>query len=241
MPVINRHCCERCAPRAVVFCCDICHPDHFIFPIVEASDKPPKAIRKLMPKTYERGSAEKNLHSALQQLRRELAAEILPEGSFLTPQSLMSNKLLDRIVDLAHDQALKTTQHLREQITWGFLDTHAVQVLELAHKFCPPAKPAALFTNAPLQRTSHVDASVNVAKSDHVNVADVSTKDSKKRRCRKCQVPGHYGKLSNSLSLCQVLLLSQKKLALSLRPLTPQTRRIKHRHQTGSQICIYHF
>ena len=78
-------------------------------------------------------------------------AKILLEGSFSTPQSLMSNKLLDCIVDLAHDQALKTTQHLHEQITWGSLDMHAVQVLELAHKFCPSAKPATLFMNTPLQ------------------------------------------------------------------------------------------
>jgi hypothetical protein len=140
----------------------------------------------------------------------------------------MSNKLLDRIVDLAHDQALKTTQHLREQITWGFLDTHTVQVLELVHKFCPSAKPAALFTNAPLQRTAHVDASANIASLDHVNVPDIFAKDLKKRKCRKCQVPGHYGKLCNHLSLCWVLLLSQKKLALSLRPLTLQKRRIEH-------------
>ena len=81
----------------------------------------------------------------------KLRAKIHPKGSFLTPQSLMSNKLLDHIVNLVHDQALKTTQHLHKQITWGFLDTHAIQVLELVHKFCPSAKPAALFTNAPLQ------------------------------------------------------------------------------------------
>jgi hypothetical protein len=181
---IDSYCCERCVSQTAEFCCDICHPVHFTFPATEPNDKPPRAIRKYMPKEYVRGPTEKALRVALVSFRCELAAEILPEQSFITPQSLMSNTLVDRIVDLAHYQVLKTTADLRDQVTWAFLDTHGTKVVNLVHQFCPP-RIIPLFTTAPLQRM------LNTATSASGSVP-VTTNMKGKRKCKSCGVEGHY-------------------------------------------------
>jgi len=83
-------------------------------------------------------------------MRHELAADIFGPHTFLTPQCIMSTKLLDRIVDLAHNQKITNITTLREQVTWGYLDTHSTVILQLVKQFCPPTDPSP-FTIALLQ------------------------------------------------------------------------------------------
>ena len=137
-----------------------------------------------MPKEYTRGPAEKSLCVTLVKFRHELASEILPDQSFITPQSLMSTTLLDRIVDLAHDQALKSAGDLNEQITWAFLDTHGTKIIDLIHQFCPP-RVIPLFTSEPLRQAPNAVASTSTSTSAATNAKG-------KRKCKGCGVEGHY-------------------------------------------------
>lgn len=188
VPFSTTFCCSRCGPKVVLHCCDICDPHYFIFPTHELSGKRPSALRKTMPKPYERGPAEKSLYNALIIARREMAKETFPDGSFLTPQAFMSTILLDRIVNLAHYQLIKTTTHLHEQIVWGYLDTYATRVLGLIQLHCPPVM-ASPFTTAPLQHSL-----TNATASSSNTTAIVNPP--KKRKCGLCGVEGHYSKFT---------------------------------------------
>jgi hypothetical protein len=141
-----------------------------------------------MPKPYERGPPERNLRAALITMRCELFTTTLPEGTFLTPQALMSTKLVDRIVDLAHNQHLTTIEKLRDQISWCFLDTYGSRIMDLVRQFCPPPPPASSpLTTVPLQ-------SVRATLSTSTSGTRASTVPKKKRKCGECGVEGHYSK-----------------------------------------------
>ena len=183
-------CCARCAPRPVVACCNICDPGHFVFPVKEPTNKPPKAPRKHMPKS-DQGTAEKSLCKALISLRQDLAKD---EALMLTAKAFMSDTILDRIVDLAHYQLIKTAAALHKQITWGYLDTCASRILELINQHCPPPVASSLFTTAPLQRPSYTSNSANTP-------TGASTHTAAKRKRMLCGVPGHYRKLCYMIEL----------------------------------------
>ena len=150
VPLINQFCCECCRVHVPEVCCDICHPDHYKVPVAEPSDKATRSKNKHKPKPYTRGPPEMSLRTALVDMRRELAADIFGPHTFLTPQCIMSTKLLDHIVDLAHNQKITNITTLRKQVTWGYLDTHSTVILQLVKQFCPPTDPSP-FTIAPLQ------------------------------------------------------------------------------------------
>lgn len=118
-------------------------------------------------------------------MRRKLASNMLPKHSFITPQALMSTKLLKHIVDLSHNQVLKTTTDLQNQITWAFLDTYGMQIIALIHQFCPPRTTTLLFTREPLQCVSNVSA--------NTSASTTSTAAGKgQQKCKGCGVAGHY-------------------------------------------------
>jgi hypothetical protein len=144
-----------------------------------------------MPKSYNRGAAEESLRKALISLRRDLAKD---EVLMLTAKAFMSDTILDRIVDLAHYQLIKTVASLHEQITWGYLDTCAGRILELVTQHCPPPVASSPFTTAPLQRASNLLNSANTP-------AGASTRAAAKRKCMLCGVPGHYRKLRYMIEL----------------------------------------
>lgn len=126
-PVISCYCCKCCITCTAEFCCDIGHPGYFTFPHAAPNDKPIHVTKWHMPKECARGPAEKSLHVAIVNLQCNVASEILPDQSFITPQSLMSTTLLDHIVDLVHNQALKFGGNLNKQITWAFLNTYGMK------------------------------------------------------------------------------------------------------------------
>jgi len=181
VPLIDRFCCERCRVHVPEVCCNICHPDHYKVPVAEPSDKATRSKNKHNLKPYAQGPPEMSLRTALVDMCRELAADIFGPHTFLTPQCIMSTKLLDRIVDLAHNTNITT---LREQVTWGYLDTHGTVILQLVKQFCPPTDPSP-FTIAPLQSQAQAAA----GSSSNKPSADAP----KKRNCRICGIPGHYG------------------------------------------------
>jgi hypothetical protein len=116
------------------------------------------------------------------------------EALMLTAKAFMSDMILDRIVDLAHYQLIKTVATLHDQIAWGYLDTCAGRILELVTQHCPPPEaPVASspFTTAPLQRLSNSSNSANTPQAA----------GAAKRKCVLCGVPGHYCKLSYMISL----------------------------------------
>lgn len=208
VPFTTTFCCSHCGPRLTLHCCDICDPNYFVFPTQELSGKRPSIPHRTMPKTYKRGPAEKSLHDALIIARHEMAKETFPEGSFITPQAFMSTNLLNRIVDLAHYQLIKTTTQLHDQIVWGYLDTYSTRILDLIQLHCPSLIMALPFTTAPLQ---HSLTNTTASSSNTTTTVDPP----KKRKCGLCGVEGHYSKLTNIYSPFLVNVSFRKKVSIS--------------------------
>ena len=94
---------------------------------------------------------QQTLCSRLVDLCSSFSDEVLPKGGFVAPQAVMSTKLLDHIVGLAHKQKLRSLEALRQQILgWAFLDSHGLRIFELIQQFCPPPL-SSPFTTVPLQ------------------------------------------------------------------------------------------
>ena len=161
-------------------------------PVAEPSDKATRSKNKHNLKPYTRGPPEMSLQTALVDMCRELASDIFGPNTFLTPQCIMSAKLLDR-VDLAHHQKITNITTLREQVTWGYLDTHGAVILQLVNRFCPPPTNPSPFTTAPLQSRAQATA----GSSSNKLLADAP----KKRNCRNCGIPGHYGTYSSTSTM----------------------------------------
>lgn len=177
-------CCTCCAP-CPVNCCDICHPAYFKFVVAEPSDKAPKPPQKLMPKAYECGPAEENLRKDLISLRRDLAKG---EALMPTAKALMSDSLLDRIIDLVHHQLIKSVAILYEQIIWGYLDKCANIIFNLINKHCPIPETPSLFTTTPLQ---HASTSQALTSNNALSVT-ASACSGKRHACQICGILGHY-------------------------------------------------
>jgi hypothetical protein len=119
--------------------------------------------------------------------------------------SIHVNILINRIVNLAHYQLIKTTTHLHDQIVWGSLDTHATHILGLIQLHCPPSTIASPFTTAPLQ------CSLMNATTSSSNTAIVMVNPPKKCKCGLCRVEGHYSKYTiNSLIVTNSSFLEKK-------------------------------
>jgi hypothetical protein len=124
---------------------------------------------------------ELHLQSALVEFRNKLAAERLGSASFLSPQALLSKTLLNRIVALAHDRKILTLDSLRDQISWGFIDSHGPQIIELVNKHCPSIS-SSPFTTTPLQP--------RISTTANSSVTVPSTSGSRLRTKGRCGVCG---------------------------------------------------
>ena len=165
VPVVYRYCCPRCAPCEPEFCCDLCHPSHIQFPPATDAYQKPRDVHQNSNRSHSPWvTMGCGLQGALIEFRKQLAVERLGRASFLSPQSLLSKTLLDRIVVLAHDHKISTLDSLREQISWGFIDSHGPQIVELVNKHCPLVL-SSPFTTAPLQPRSTAMANSSVANS----------------------------------------------------------------------------
>ena len=132
-------------------------------------------------------STEKDLRTALVDMRHDLANMQLGKRSFLAPQALMPTSLIDCIVGLAHERKLPTLEALRAQLTWAFLDSHGPTIISLVQQFCPQVLPS-LFTTAPLAPRSHT-------------VTNTMVEPIKQNKCSLCKQLGHNSTSHSSFPL----------------------------------------
>ena len=139
---------------------------------------------------------EQSLHSALVELHGTLADEVLPKGSFVSPQALMSTKLLDHIVGLVHEQKLCSLEALCQQVSgWAFLDSHGSHIFSLIQQFCPPPS-SSLFSTVPLQR--QLNNSENTVSSSSLAHPQHNNSSCKPCKCGICGGEKHDSELQYS-------------------------------------------
>ncbi|KAF7966472.1 hypothetical protein HWV62_38172 [Athelia sp. TMB] len=178
--------CSRCAPHTSSLCCDTCHPEHFdsLF-ISQPPEKIARAPNRSCIKAYEATNMEKDLKSELRVWREEQAVVVLGRmtvrkwGAIL----FMSDEIIQRIVDCAHDKKITTADHIAKETRWrrDYVDKCADSILALINKHVPPSP-------VPPPPASRVLAALD---ADESNTSAPAKRVRQPNRCGLCKALGH--------------------------------------------------
>jgi hypothetical protein len=127
--------------------------------------------------------------------------EDLDGDDFFSPQIIMSNKILDRIIDLAHYSKIITTTMLFEQTHWCYADLYGPEILKII-KTCiplprpPSPKPVVLVSVSVLGSSSLVNQHSLAPNPQPIEAAGSVDGPSAKqpRKCSACGNHDHIGK-----------------------------------------------
>jgi hypothetical protein len=87
-------------------------------------------------------SREHDLHAALIQWRDfKMIEEDLDGDIFFGPQLIMTNKILNHVIDLTHYAKLSTPTSLLEKTGWCYSLDYGTQVIEIIQSYFPPPPP----------------------------------------------------------------------------------------------------
>ncbi|KAG2045881.1 hypothetical protein BDR06DRAFT_977892 [Suillus hirtellus] len=97
---------------------------------------------KFTIKPYKMTTGGHNLHQELLQWRDfKVLEEDLDGDNFFSPQIIMSNKILDRIIDLAHYSKIISTTALFEQTYWCYANLYSPEILKIIKTCIPLPRP----------------------------------------------------------------------------------------------------
>ncbi|KAG2148115.1 P-loop containing nucleoside triphosphate hydrolase protein [Suillus clintonianus] len=195
--------CLRCAPVPPETCCDIHHPNAFLFfdAIVPTLPKAPQRSR--LPKHTTMGPAGFDLCGSLEDWREAVTRRVYGDSNLCDygPSLVMPDSVLDRIVDCAQHTKIVTIQDLRKETRWSGSDEFGGDIITIIHRLFPVPASAPVLTLAPLQ---HQSSSVSVNNSANNNSANNSANNNatppsnplqstarKASRCSACNIEGH--------------------------------------------------
>ncbi|KAH7919783.1 P-loop containing nucleoside triphosphate hydrolase protein, partial [Leucogyrophana mollusca] len=147
MPLAPSHsshdCCERCSIKLSHLCCDTCSVllSVYVEPAIREPSK--RAKRRYKVPEYQMRDAEKGLRQKLQEWRElQMVEEDLVDGDFFGSQIIMSNDILDRIVDLAHAEKIADVVSLSEQTRWIYAEKYGPTIVKIVLTSIPsPPEP----------------------------------------------------------------------------------------------------
>ncbi|KAF7348212.1 p-loop containing nucleoside triphosphate hydrolase protein [Mycena sanguinolenta] len=175
--------CPRCAVQVPAICCELCTPAYFEqFGLVDLPVKDQAApSRSRIPSSYEADALDMNLRDALHAFRR--AATITKYSRVVLKDSgpgvVMSNEILERIVDCAHHFKIQSVEQLTRETRWAFASEFGMAVVDLIKEHRPwPEPPPAPETSTPLAPRNNNDETPT-GRSIQV------------RKCSKCQASDH--------------------------------------------------
>ncbi|OBZ77631.1 ATP-dependent DNA helicase RecQ [Grifola frondosa] len=156
--------------------------DAFLFQsVVMSATIIKRGKNKIKMASYTMNDADLRLKKSLKAWReKQMEEEELDGDDFFGPQYLLSDRLLTRIVDLAHFSKLSTVQILQEQTDWCHASKYGPRILELVRLHIPAPVLPSPFTSAPLPPIASGSAS-----STPPSVTKAS------RKCGKCGAHDH--------------------------------------------------
>lgn len=185
--------CTRCAPHPSLLCCDICNSAHFAELFISPTPvKPTRAPNRSSVKAYGTTAMDKDLKDGLRIWRHEQALAMLGKmkvrkwGVIL----FMSDEIVQRIVDCAHDGKISTAGHITKETHWrcDYVDQCAVSLLAVIAAHAPQPPPI-----APPAPASRVLAALDA------NEPCIDAPAKRVTRCGACKTLGHTSK---SLPYC---------------------------------------
>lgn len=213
--------CSRCGPVTPDVCCDIHHP--FAFPLFDTLvPQPPKLPNRSRLPNYSMGPKEYELCEALEDWREEKMAEKYGRSHLIDigPSIIMSDSILDRLVNCAHHEKIKTIEDFRKETHWLATDKYEPEVLAIIHRIIPVKVVSVALTNTPLQRRP-LSTVANPPRGGNVALPSTVSAVKKTNRCSACQQEGH-----NSM-YCYTLCSTSSGLTCS-----PERNRICLLHPT---------
>ncbi|KIK78749.1 hypothetical protein PAXRUDRAFT_163135 [Paxillus rubicundulus Ve08.2h10] len=131
--------CARCCIPTPTVCCDLHNPQDFSsFSFMQS--KPPAQLQCSRLPKYTCERSDYNLHKALQDWCEDKTAAIFGWAALndLGPSLLMTNALLDRIIDCAHHHKIHTTQDLRKETSWTDSEKYGEEVVAIIRQHAAP-------------------------------------------------------------------------------------------------------
>jgi hypothetical protein len=182
--------CLRCAPVPPEICCDIHHPNTFLFfdTIIPTLPKGPQRSR--LPKHSTMGPVGYELCGLLEDWREAATRRVYGDSNLRDygPGTVMPDSVLDRIVDCAQHHKILTIQDLRKETRWSGSDQFGSYIIAIIHRLFPVPTSAPVLTLAPLQR--------QLSSIDNNNPQATSSTARKASRCSACNAEGHNSKFS---------------------------------------------
>ncbi|KAF8135271.1 hypothetical protein K438DRAFT_1493035, partial [Mycena galopus ATCC 62051] len=132
--------CPRCVAKSPKVCCELCNPEYFAsFGHVDLPKAPPVPHRSRIT-AYKAERQDMDLRDALHQFRRGATIRkfslAVPKNS--GPGVVMSNEVLQRIVDCAHRHKIESTEQLEKETHWAGAAEFGEEVIALINEHCPP-------------------------------------------------------------------------------------------------------
>ncbi|KAI6142460.1 P-loop containing nucleoside triphosphate hydrolase protein, partial [Pisolithus tinctorius] len=125
--------CTCCKIQQPEICCELCSPAFFrYFAHIHISKQLPMLSRSRL-KDYSAGTQDMELKNTLHTFRKDATIHKfgLAHLSEFGPSIVMSNDVLQRIVDCAHHQKIKTKGELIKETKWGGAEEYWKEVLAL--------------------------------------------------------------------------------------------------------------
>ncbi|KAF8836716.1 hypothetical protein BDN67DRAFT_910607, partial [Paxillus ammoniavirescens] len=124
--------CARCCITAPTVCCDLHNPQDFSLFSFMQSKLPGQPQRSRLLKYTDEWS-DYNLHKALQDWWENKTAAIFSWAALsdLKPSLLMTNALLDHIINCAHHHKIHTIQDLQKETSWTDSEKYGEEVLAI--------------------------------------------------------------------------------------------------------------
>lgn len=134
--------CQRCQPRPLTDCCDLCSPLAFVFLDLPPQPTKPRAAAKSNIKPFEMSAVDCNLQTALLDWREEKALVKFPKAAVrdLGASILLSDEILNRIVECAHAKKLSSPADLYKETKWrkDWVEEFGESLLALVCHYYPP-------------------------------------------------------------------------------------------------------
>ena len=141
---INAYC-PQCHAPPTGACCDLCNPHLFADIAIVSVTQASRKTRKATVKPYKIAEHKMAFHLALQTWCDEETIRHHGMATHVTygPILIMSDQLLERIVDLVHASKIKDATYLKNETLWTKSDKYAPEILTLIaqHAPLPPPPP----------------------------------------------------------------------------------------------------
>ncbi|KAI6100667.1 hypothetical protein EDD16DRAFT_1492516, partial [Pisolithus croceorrhizus] len=180
----NAQGCPHCHVMEPVICCDIHNPSEFASYDTPNPKAPQGAQHSCLPK-YMKEKSDYDLEDALLDWHEEKTAAMYGWACLFDNRPMvMTNSMLDRIVDCVHHHKIQMPQDLKRETMWADSDLYAGEVISLIERHTVLHQP--LYVSTPLRQ----QASMALTSTSGSTLPTLPMKH-RATKCSACGQEGH--------------------------------------------------